>query len=118
MLKKSRIIAVLLACVMMFGVVQPTFAKNSRTWEEVGEEATDWGMWGAVIGGTIAVIATGGAALPLVIGAGAAGAVAGAGIGATAGALGSEGREKVAVTAAVLSMILTGASAPTHAPAK
>ena len=75
MRKKSRIIAVLLACVMMFGAVESACA---RTWGEWFTETTA----GAVIGGllgTAAVICTGGAALPLVAG----GAVLGAAVGAT-----------------------------------
>lgn len=58
MLKKSRSIAVLLVCVVMFGVVEPACA-----W--------DWGgsFWGGAIGATLAgavVVCTGGLALPLV----------------------------------------------------
>ena len=55
MLKKSRIIAVLSVCVMMFAIVEPAFAKNSRTCGEVGEEAKDWGIWGAIVGGVVVV---------------------------------------------------------------
>ena len=120
MLKKSKIIAVLSVCVMMFAVVEPAFAKNSRTWGEVGEEAKDWGMWGAIIGGVVVVgsiIATGGAALPVYIGAGLGGAAVGGGIGATAGAIGQEGREKVTVAASVIALIASGGAAGGHTPA-
>ena len=98
MLKKSKVIALLVVCVMTFAVVQPAFAE--RTWGEVGQDtaagAVTGGYWGGLIGAAIAgaaVIATGGlAAIPL---AGAAigsaaltGAAVGGGAGAVAGASG------------------------------
>ena len=51
------------------------------------------------------------------VGAGLGGAAVGGGIGATAGALGEEGREKVGFTESVLAMFMTGQS-PRNAPAK
>ena len=72
-------------------------------------------MWGAIIGGAIAIIGTGGAALPVVIGAGAVGAAAGGGIGATAGALGEDGRAKVGFAASVIAMFMSGGKAPAPA---
>ena len=69
MLKKSKVIALLVVCVMMFAVVEPACA-----W--------DWGgslvgsIAGAIVGGA-AVVFTGGAALPFVVG----GAMAGAAVG-------------------------------------
>ena len=119
-MKRSKFIAVLMVGVMMFCVVQPVFAKDNRTWGEVGEEAKDWGMWGAIIGGVVVVgsiIATGGAALPVYIGAGLGGAAVGGGIGATAGAIGQEGREKVTVAASVIALIASGGEAGGHTPA-
>ena len=67
MLKKSKVIAVLSVCVMMFAVVQPAFAE--RSWEDVGEGAAKGGALGAIVGGALAglvVLATGGAAAPLI----------------------------------------------------
>lgn len=107
-MKRSKFIAVLMVGIMMFGVVQPACA---RTWGEVGEEAKDWGMWGALVGGVFfvgSIIATGGAALPVYIGAGLTGAAVGGGIGAAAGAIGQKGREKVAVAVGVITFIATG----------
>ena len=74
MLKKSRIIAVLLACVMIFGVVETACA---RTWGEWFAETAAGGVIGAVVGGGI-VLLTGGAALPVVAGCAAVGVAAGA----------------------------------------
>lgn len=58
MLKKSKVVALLVVCVMMFVVVEPACA-----W--------DWGgsIFGGIVGGAIAgaaVVMTGGLALPLV----------------------------------------------------
>ena len=93
MLKKSKVIAMLSVCVMMFGVVQPAFAE--RSWGQVGEDTAYGGFMGAGTGGLfgallvgVAVVATGGlAALPLAGGAIAAGATAGATYGAAGGAI-------------------------------
>ena len=89
MLKKSKVIAVLSVCVMMFAVVQPALA---RSWEQVGEDTVvGAGTGGAMVGilaGLFAgavVVATGGlAALPM------AGAAIGeiAATGAACGAIG------------------------------
>ena len=74
MLKKSKIIAVLIMCVMMFALVEPACA---RTWGEWFTETAIGGVGGAVLGG-VAVVVTGGAALPLVAGGAALGAIVGA----------------------------------------
>ena len=89
MLKKSRIIAVLSVCVMMFAVVEPACA---RSWWQVGGDtfvgAETGGVLGGILGGLLVgatVVATGGlAALPLA-GAAIGGAAA---TGATYGAVG------------------------------
>ncbi len=75
MLKKSRIIAVLSVCVMMFAVVEPALAWGNRTGSRGGDAAA-YGGTAAVIAGGILTVLTGGLALPL-IGAAAAGAGAG-----------------------------------------
>ena len=75
MLKKSRIIAALTVCVMMFAVVEPACA---RTWGEFFADTVGGGVIGGILGAA-AVVVTGGAALPLVVG----GAVLGASVGAT-----------------------------------
>ena len=51
MLKKSRIIAVLSVCVMMFAVVEPAFA--ARSWEDVGNDASYGAFNGGVLGGIL-----------------------------------------------------------------
>lgn len=75
MLKKSRIIAVLSVCVMVFAVVEPACA---RTWGEFFAETVGGGVVGGLLGAA-AVVVTGGAALPLIVG----GAALGASVGAT-----------------------------------
>ena len=75
MLKKSKVVALLVVCVMMFAVVEPALA---RTWGEWFTDTALGSVAGAVLGGA-AVVLTGGAALPLVVG----GAAVGAAIGAT-----------------------------------
>ena len=69
MLKKSKVVALLAVCVMMFAVVEPALAWN---WggSIVG------GIAGAILGGA-AVVFTGGAARPFVVG----GAMMGASVG-------------------------------------
>ena len=69
MLRKSRIIAVLSVCVMMFAVVEPAFAWSWRD-SFLGTAV------GTVIGGA-AVFFTGGAALPIIAGSAAIGACVG-----------------------------------------
>ncbi|MBR1438263.1 MAG: hypothetical protein IJ587_06965 [Synergistaceae bacterium] len=69
MLKKSKVIALLVVCVMMFAVAQPAFAWS---WTD-----SFWGtVAGTVIGGA-AVFFTGGAALPIIGGGSAIGALVG-----------------------------------------
>ena len=75
MLKKSKVVALLAVCVMMFAAVEPACA---RTWGEWFAETAVGGVAGALLGGA-AVVLTGGAALPLVVG----GATLGAAVGAT-----------------------------------
>ncbi len=88
MLKKSKVVALLVVCVMMFAVVEPACA---RTWGEFFGETAVGGIIGGLLG-VGAVIVTGGAALPLVVG----GATIGAAVGATpedqrAGVIGGTG---------------------------
>ena len=100
MLKKSRIIAALTVCIMMFAVVEPALAwwgEDTAYGGAVG--GVTGGFWGGVIGAAIAgaaVIATGGlAAIPL-----AGAAIGGAALtGATYGAAGG------AVTGAVVGAV-------------
>lgn len=114
MLKKSKIVALLVVCVMMFAVVEPALAwwgEDTAYGTAVG--GATGGFWGAVIGAVAAgaaVVATGGlAAIPL---AGAAiggaaltgatyGAVGGAATGAVVGAV--TDKETVNTTAKVAS---------------
>lgn len=70
MLKKSKVVALLVVCMMMFAVVEPACA---RTWGEFFGQTVLGGVMGAA-----AVVLTGGAALPLVIGGAAVGTVVGA----------------------------------------
>lgn len=70
MLKKSKVVALLAMCVMMFAVVEPACA---RTWGEFFGQTVLGGVVGAA-----AVVLTGGTALPFVLG----GAAVGAGVGA------------------------------------
>lgn len=97
-MRRSKLVALLMVCVMSFAVVQPAFAE--RTWGEVGKDtaagAATGGFWGGLIGAAIAgaaVIATGGlAAIPLagaaIGGAALTGAAVGGGTGAVIGASG------------------------------
>ena len=84
MLKKSRSIAVLLVCVVMFGVVQPAFAWGNRTGSQAGDAAA-YGACAGVAAGVAAgllIFCTGGLAAPVVIGAAAVAGAAGAAGGA------------------------------------
>lgn len=104
MLKKSKVVALLVVCVMMFAAVEPALAwwgEDTAYGTAVG--GATGGFWGAVIGAVIVgagVVATGGlAAIPLAAGAigGAAltgatyGAVGGAATGAVVGAVADKG---------------------------
>ncbi len=75
MLKKSKIVALLVVCVMMFAVVEPALA---RTWGEAVRDTAVGGVVGGLLGAA-AVFFTGGLALPIIGGA----AIVGASIGAT-----------------------------------
>ena len=75
MLKKSKVVALLVVCMMMFAVVEPACA---RTWGEFFSDTVGCSVAEALLGGA-AVVLTGGAALPLVVG----GAALGAAVGAT-----------------------------------
>lgn len=75
MLKKSRNIAILSLCAMMFAVVEPAFAWGNRTGSRGGDAAA-YGTAAAVIAGGVLTFLTGGLALPF-IGAAAAGGAAG-----------------------------------------
>lgn len=84
MMKKSRSIAVLLVCVVMFGVVEPAFAWGNRTGSQAGDAAV---IAGASVGG-VAVGAAAPIVAPIVTGAlgGATGAEIAGGAIATGGA--------------------------------
>ena len=91
MLKKSKVVALLVVCVMMFGVVEPALAwwgEDTAYGTAVG--GATGGLWGAVIGAVAigaSVVATGGwAAIPLALGAIGGAAATGAAIGGGAGA--------------------------------
>lgn len=91
MLKKSKVVALLAVCVMMFAVVEPACAE--RSWEDVGNDvsygATGGAIWGAIIGGIGGFLVGG----PAGAWAGAeAGAWIGGGTGAVAGAAIDTGR--------------------------
>ena len=84
MLKKSRSIAVLLVCVVMFGVIEPAFAWGNRTGSQAGDAAA-YGACAGVAAGVAAgllIFCTGGLAAPVVIGAAAVAGAAGAAGGA------------------------------------
>lgn len=92
MLKKSKVVALLVVCVMMFAVVEPACA---RSWEQVGEDtaygSVMGGSMGAIVGAFLvgaAVVATGGwaALIPAAAAIGGS-AVTGAGYGAAGGAI-------------------------------
>lgn len=96
MMRKSKVIALLVVCVMMFAAVEPALAwwgEDTAYGTAVG--GATGGLWGAIIGAVAVgagVVATGGlAAIPLAIGAiggaAATGAALGGGIGATTGAV-------------------------------
>ena len=55
MLRKSRIIALLSVCVMMFGVVEPVFAWRNRTGSQAGDAALYGTGAGAVVAGAVTV---------------------------------------------------------------
>lgn len=74
MLKKSKVVALLVVCVMMFAVVEPACA---RTWGEAVRDTAVGGVVGGLLGAA-AVFFTGGAAIPLIAGAAALGASVGA----------------------------------------
>ena len=85
MLKKSKVIAVLSVCVMMFAVVQPAFAWGNRTGSQTGDAVAYGAGAGAVAAGVAAgalIFFTGGLATPFVIGAAAVAGTAGAAGGA------------------------------------
>ena len=115
MLRKSRVIAMLSVCVMMFAVVQPAFAwwGEDTAYGGVVGGATG-GFWGGVIGAVIAgaaVVATGGlAAIPLAGAAIGGAALTGATYGAAGGAVVGAGvgaitdKETVNTTAKVASV--------------
>ena len=97
-MKKSKVVALLAVCVMMFGVVEPSFA---RTWGEVGQDTAEGavvagaagGVLGAVGGAILmgaAVFLSGGAllpALPVIGGVALTGATYGSAAGAIGGAM-------------------------------
>ena len=80
MLKRSRKVAVLAVCVMMFGVVQPAFAWGNRTGSREGDAVAYGAGAGtaAAIGAAALIFFTGGLATPFVVGAAAVAGVAGA----------------------------------------
>ena len=84
MLKRSRKVAVLAVCVMMFGVVQPAFAWGNRTGSREGDAVAYGAGAGtaAAIGAAALIFFTGGLATPFVVGAAAVAGVAGAAGGA------------------------------------
>lgn len=75
MLKKSKVVALLVICVMMFAAVEPALA---RTWGEAVRDTAVGGVVGGLLGAA-AVFFTGGAVIPFIAGA----AVLGASVGAT-----------------------------------
>ena len=49
-MKRSKLVALMMVCVMSFAVVQPAFAGGS---EEITSASRNVGMFGAILGGTI-----------------------------------------------------------------
>ena len=84
MLKKSKVVALLAVCVMMFAAVEPALAWGNRTGSQTGDAVAYGAGTGAVaaIGAAALIFFTGGLATPLVIGAAAAATAAGAAGGA------------------------------------
>ena len=84
MLKKSKVVALLVICVMMFATVEPALAWGNRTGSQTGDAVAYGAGTGAVaaIGAAALIFFTGGLATPLVIGAAAAATAAGAAGGA------------------------------------
>ena len=76
MLKKSKLIALLSVCVMMFTVAQPALAWFDT--EEQVQDAKDYAFWGAIAGGALAIMTGGLSLIPTAIAAGAGAAAAGA----------------------------------------
>lgn len=72
--KHSKFIAMLVLSVMLFGFVQPVFA---RTWGEFFTETAAGMVVGGIAGGAL-VFFTGGAAIPFIVGGVAAGGAIGA----------------------------------------
>ena len=142
MLKKSKVVALLVVCVMMFAAVEPALAwwgEDTAYGPAVG--SATGGFWGALIGAVAVgagVVATGGwAAIPLALGAIGGGAATGAAIGggtgaATGAVIGAvtdkETVDKVAVGASGILLEVTigkatggassGSNPPQLAPAK
>lgn len=84
MLKRSKKVALLAVCVMVFGVVQPAFAWGNRTGSREGDAVAYGAGAGtaAAIGAAALIFFTGGLATPFVVGAAAVAGVAGAAGGA------------------------------------
>lgn len=84
MLKKSKVVALLAVCVMVFGAVQPAFAWGNRTGSREGDAVAYGAGAGtaAAIGAAALIFFTGGLATPFVVGAAAVAGVAGAAGGA------------------------------------
>lgn len=81
MLKKSKVVALLVVCMMMFAAVEPALAWGNRTGSQAGDAAVYGTGAGAAAAGLAAaalIFFTGGLATPIVIGAAAAGAAGGA----------------------------------------
>ncbi len=119
MLKKSKVVALLVVCVMMFTAVEPAFAwwgEDTAYGTAVG--GATGGFWGAVIGATIVgvtTIATGGFGAITLVAIGSAaltgatyGAAGGAATGAVVGAITDKRTvDDCAVIASVVSAVAT-----------
>ncbi len=76
MLKKSKVVALLVVCVMMFAVVEPALAWFDT--DKQVEDAKDYAFWGAIAGGVLAVCTGGLSLIPTAIAAGTGAALGGA----------------------------------------
>lgn len=74
MLKKSKVVALLAVCVMMFATVEPALAWGNRTGSQTGDAVAYGAGAGAAaaIGAAALIFFTGGLATPIVMGASAA----------------------------------------------
>lgn len=106
-MKRSKFVAVIVMVSLLAGVCQPAFASN-------GDDVAVWGFWGT-IGGAVAGLAitcaSGGTALPFIVG----GAVLGGGAGMLVGSMDEDTRTMVAGLA--VEAVVVASNLPEKSPA-